>query len=89
MTAKTTELYSLFTLLKHSGDYLDHLCHEFRLDLRCLKLRVAEGFLYLLDRHSAFKQCRCDRMTRQMRIDALLDLRFLRDLLHDLLHAPR
>jgi hypothetical protein len=45
--------------------------------------------LDLLDRHSALKQGRCDRMAQQVRIDALLDLRFLRYFLDDLLYAAR
>src|SRR5262249_1767053 len=50
---------------------------------------VAEELLDLLDRHSALKQGRCDRMAQQVWIDALLDLRFLRYFLDDLLHAAR
>src|SRR5262249_39251051 len=42
--------------------FFDHLCRRFRIDLCGLKLRVTEEFLYLLDRHSAFKQSRRNRM---------------------------
>ena len=48
---------------------------------------MTEEFLDLLDRHSALKQDRSDRMAQQVRIDALPDPRFLRYFLDDLLYT--